>query len=517
MKTFLSLKHTQQLAMTPQLQQAIRFMQLSTSELMDEINQMLESNPLLEIDDDVGEHASLSPHERESLSHLEGFSADDMGEDRFDEHEFYEKNLVQGAVETEIFSQYSLPSYQYLPASGHDSFDYKDTSMDGLQPHLISQVYLNRFSHLDNIIAFMLIDALDEQGFLPYQHLEGIQSDLFDNLALAGSVQACSKNESRPLSEDLKSSDKEQLRLQIEAVRKRLLHFEPLGCGSFGVEDFLIFQLKQYPENLAYRTQAIDLLTHHLTLLTNRDFKSLQKATGLTQRQLSDTLALMKELRQVPNSIFYADTEKNNYIEADILVKKHNDIWQIRLNNSLLPDLKINPHYAEIYHADHKKNKSMNQKLQAAKWFLKSLQTRETTLLKVASFIVQHQRDFFEQGEMAMKPLTLADVASAVELHESTISRITSQKYIDTPFGVVELKFFFSSQLEKSDGMACSSTAIRALIKKLISEENPVQPLSDQKLVHLLHAQEVNIARRTVAKYRESLGISSSSQRKRLL
>jgi len=300
-------------------------------------------------------------------------------------------------------------------------------------------------------------------------------------------------------------------------VLKRIQQFDPTGVAARDLAECLSLQLTQMAADTPWRDDALNLVTNHLDVLAARDFNTLKRKTRLTEEELASVVQLIQSLNPRPGGAI--DSAAPEYITPDVRVSKKNGRWVVELNNEATPRLRINNFYANmVKRADNSaENTFLKDNLQEAKWFLKSLQSRNETLLKVATKIVEHQRGFLDYSEEAMKPLVLAEIAEAVEMHESTISRVTSRKYIDTPGGIFELKYFFSSHVLTNTGGEVSSTAIRALIKKLIADENPRKPLSDNKIAAILAEQNIKIARRTVAKYRESIAIPPSNERKRLV
>ena len=304
---------------------------------------------------------------------------------------------------------------------------------------------------------------------------------------------------------------------EVEAVLHRIQHFDPLGVAARDLGDCLAIQLRALPENCEWRAEALALATEHLDILAAKDFASLRRKTKLADAELSKVVALIQSLNPRPGSSIGSGAAA--YVVPDVHVRKVSGQWQVTLNGESIPKVRINQTYAGmIKRADSSSdNQYLRDNLQEARWFLKSLLSRNDTLLKVAMQIVEHQRGFLDYGEEAMKPLVLHDIAEAVEMHESTISRVTTNKYMHTPRGIFELKYFFSSHVSTGSGGEVSSTAIRALIKKLTADENPKKPLSDSKIAAILNDQNIKVARRTVAKYRESLAIPPSNERKRLV
>ncbi|MBV1870313.1 MAG: RNA polymerase factor sigma-54, partial [Gammaproteobacteria bacterium] len=304
---------------------------------------------------------------------------------------------------------------------------------------------------------------------------------------------------------------------EVVAVLHRIQQFEPPGVGAQNLQDCLLIQLRQLPEDTKWRDEAILIIAEHIELLGNRDFNQLIRRSKLKEEKLKEVLRLIKTLSPQPGQAI--STSHAEYVVPDVIVTKKNERWRVELNPAVAPRIRINSGYASLVRrADNSTDNSfLRDNLQEARWFIKSLQSRNETLLKVSTRIVEHQQGFFEYGEEAMKPLVLHEIAESVEMHESTISRVTSNKYMHTPRGVFELKYFFSSHVSTESGGECSSTAIRAIIKKLIAAENPKKPLSDNKITGILKEQKINVARRTIAKYREALSIPPSNERKRLI
>ena len=302
---------------------------------------------------------------------------------------------------------------------------------------------------------------------------------------------------------------------EIEAVSKPIQQFDPLGGASIIMQECVLLQLATSHEDKPWLREARQVVNDHIDQLGNRDYKLVVKETKLKEADLREVLKLIQQLDPRPGNRIAS--EQAEYVIPDVSVFKEHGRWLVTINPDSIPKLKVNQHYASLGKGNSPDSQYIRSNLQEAKWLIKSLESRNETLLKVTKCIVDHQRDFFEYGEEAMKPMVLNDVALTVDMHESTISRVTTQKYMHTPRGIFELKYFFSSHVSTDNGGECSSTAIRALIKKLIAAENSVKPLSDSKIAALLAEQGIQVARRTIAKYRESLGIAPSSQRKRLL
>ncbi|AOR63495.1 RNA polymerase factor sigma-54 [Pectobacterium wasabiae] len=477
MKQGLQLRLSQQLAMTPQLQQAIRLLQLSTLELQQEIQLALESNPLLEQTDQHDEIESFEKADSDSLDTGEALEQRDMPEE-----------LPLDATWDEIYSA-GTPS-----GTGSDYRDeelpiYQGETTQTLQDYLMWQVELTPFSDTDAAIATSIVDAVDNTGYLTV-----------------------------PLEDILDSIGDDDVTLEeVEAVLKRVQRFDPVGVAARDLRDCLLVQLSQFDNRTPRLLEARLIVSDHLDLLANHDFRSLIRVTRLKEEVLKEALALIQSLDPRPGQSI--NTGESEYVIPDVLVRKVQGVWVVELNTDSVPRLQINQQYAAL--GNSARNDSDGQfirsNLQEARWLIKSLESRNDTLLKVTRCIVEQQQDFFEQGEEFMKPMVLADIAQAVDMHESTISRVTTQKFLHSPRGIFELKYFFSSHVNTDSGGEASSTAIRALVKKLIAAENPAKPLSDSKLTTLLSEQGIIVARRTVAKYRESLSIPPSNQRKQLV
>ena len=351
---------------------------------------------------------------------------------------------------------------------------------------------LSHFSAIDEAIALAIIDAIDDSGYLA--------------VSLEEVVTAVNRQTDEPVELD-----------EAAVVLKRIQHFDPIGVGARDVGECLTLQLQQLPHDTPWRNEALATVREHLALLGSRDYRTLARRLRLNEDDLAAVIDLIQHLQPRPGEAF--NNSDDDYVIPDVLVRKKNNRWMVELNPESVPKLKVNESYMKLCQGTRQTDdmQYIRQQTQEAKWFIRSLESRNETLLKVANAIVLRQQGFFEHGEEAMKPMVLADIASAVEMHESTISRVTTQKYMHSPRGVFELKYFFSSQLGTDTGGEASSTAIRALLKKLVAAENPKKPLSDSKLTELLAEQGIQVARRTIAKYREALNIPPSSQRKRLI
>ena len=477
MKQGLQLRLSQQLAMTPQLQQAIRLLQLSTLELQQELQQALESNPLLE---QIDTHEEIDTRETQDSETLDTADA-------LEQKEMPEELPLDASWDT-IYTA-GTPS-----GTSGDYIDdelpvYQGETTQTLQDYLMWQVELTPFSDTDRAIATSIVDAVDDTGYLTV-----------------------------PLEDILESMGDEEIDIdEVEAVLKRIQRFDPVGVAAKDLRDCLLIQLSQFDKTTPWLEEARLIISDHLDLLANHDFRTLMRVTRLKEDVLKEAVNLIQSLDPRPGQSI--QTGEPEYVIPDVLVRKHNGHWTVELNSDSIPRLQINQHYASMCNNARNDGDSqfIRSNLQGAKWLIKSLESRNDTLLRVSRCIVEQQQAFFEQGEEYMKPMVLADIAQAVEMHESTISRVTTQKYLHSPRGIFELKYFFSSHVNTEGGGEASSTAIRALVKKLIAAENPAKPLSDSKLTSLLSEQGIMVARRTVAKYRESLSIPPSNQHKQLV
>ncbi|PRD33510.1 UNVERIFIED_CONTAM: rpoN [Trichonephila clavipes] len=500
MKPSLQLRLGQQLTMTPQLQQAIRLLQLSTIELQQEVQEALDANPLLEGDDDYStEHSdtdlSLANLNRDTPA---TDSASDDNDDFTDYTDHSERDSSEAMTEQNIQDDLPLDNnwddlVSAAPVTSgalpDDDMVYQGETTETLQDYLRWQMELTPFSATDRAIAEIIIEAVDETGLLTISC-----EYILESLQLP----------------DVEADE-------VEAVLKRIQLFDPVGVAARSVQECLLVQLRQFDPATPYLNDAKQIISEYTDFLANRDFRSLMRVTKLKEEELKEVMRLIHSLNPRPGADVIR--QEQQYIIPDVVVSKVKGRWQVELNPDAMPKVRINQQYAALSRTARNSADSqfIRSHLQEAKWFLKSLESRNETLLKVASCIVQQQQAFFEHGEEAMKPMVLNDVAEMVSMHESTISRVTTQKYMHTPRGIFELKFFFSSHVSTESGGECSSTAIRAFIKKLVAAENPAKPLSDSRMAEILSDQGINVARRTIAKYRESLFIPPSNQRKTLL
>lgn len=507
MKQSLQLKLGQHLTMTPQLQQAIRLLQLSAMELSVEIQEALESNMMLEVVDGTDEYEDPSF----SASDAAASSGGDDGE--FEAS--FESNFEVGggdpgeaesrSVSEDIPDELPVDSdwdeiYDTLTTSGsttgtrdgEDSdFERASVAPPSLREHLLWQVNLTPLSDRDRAIAMTIVDDLDGAGYLT-SSLEELASMV--GTAIADAVEAD----------------------EVQAILRLVQGLDPNGVAARDLRECLLLQLGQLPADTPWLVETRRCVADFMDMLAGRDYNQLMRRLKLAREDLAQVIALIQSLNPRPGSQY--SEEQTEYIVPDVFVYKYKDRWRVELNAETMPPLRVNPYYASmIKRADNSDdNNSLRSHLQEARWFIKSLQSRSETLLRVATAIVERQRAFLEHGEEAMKPLVLHDIAEALEMHESTISRVTTRKYMHTPRGIFELKYFFSSHVSTTLGGEASSTAIRAVIKKLIAAENVQKPLSDHKIAQLLAEQGVQVARRTVAKYREAMSIPPSNERKRI-
>jgi len=473
--------------MTPQLQQAIRLLQLSSLDLQAEIQSLLDSNLMLERADELQEVA-VQPEIQSAQTAADASAETEINTATTDN--LPDELPVDSAWE-DIYESYDgATSYSRGEDEDRDPCERYSGAGESLRDYLYWQMRLTPFNEWELAIATAIIDAISESGYLslPLEELcQGVQNEFPVTLA------------------------------EAEAVLKLIQHFDPQGVAARNPAECLLLQMEMLPEDMPWLAEARRLVEHHLDMLADRDFNGLMRRLKVTREALQGIISLIQSLNPHPGARLSSDAPQ--YVTPDVLVYRQRLAWRVELNPENTPKLRINARYAALARrlvqssdADCLKNH-----LQEARWFLKSLQNRNETLLKVATCIVERQRDFLEHGDEYMKPLILRDIAETLGMHESTISRVTTQKYMHTPRGIYELKYFFSSHVGTSDGGECSSTAIRAMIRKLIQAENPGKPLSDDKIAKLLGTEGIQVARRTVAKYREAMAIPSSSDRKRLV
>lgn len=513
MKPSLQVRMSQHLALTPQLQQSIRLLQLSTLELQQEIDQMLEQNPFLEAEEEL--EAAYEPlSERTSSAERAGEieteraaeprNEDSLGEadttalDRTDFDTVERPDWENGTEHEDFDGIRETPSKSSSNSDG-DAFESQDRDPTGLrlQDHLRAQLQGMRLSAEDLAALHVLIESLNDDGYLA-DSLEDIAQELSSN-----------------------EEEREEVLTCLQCALKWLQSMDPAGVGATGLGDCLVIQLRRLPRSEA-QTIAILVCKQHLDLLARRDTKKLMAATGADEGLLKDAQTLIKALEPKPGRPF--SPAEANIIVPDVVVKKSGRQWKVLLNPDVMPKLRINDLYAnalrqqrgQAQHPNAAGAPGLTAKLQEARWFVKNILQRFDTIQRVSQAIVERQKNFFTHGEIAMKPLVLREIADELGLHESTISRVTTAKYMATPMGTFELKYFFGSSLNTDAGGNASSTAVRALIKQFVEAEEPAKPLSDSALSQMLEAQGIQVARRTVAKYREAMKIPPTNMRKAL-
>jgi RNA polymerase sigma-54 factor len=488
MKQSLQLRMGQHLAMTPQLQQAIKLLQLSSVDLQQEIQDVLDSNMMLEtVDEESGEGPAAD---------LPGgitSSSDDQDYRELRDMDTVKEIPQELAVDVswdELYDSLSIAQSSGQFGGENDEYPFQRATGQTLHESLVWQMEMSRFSDRDYAIATTLIDSINQDGYL--------------GTALAEVHQGlCQQIPALELDE-------------VTAVLHRLQTFEPAGIAALDLADCLRIQLSQLPDSTPRKALALKLVSQHLDLLAKKDVTGLKRKLDLDDESLGEVINLVRSLEPKPGQQIAADD--SHYITPDVFVIRQADHWTVALNPEIAPRLRVNPFYSGmVKRADAStENTSMRNHLQEARWFIKSLQSRNETLLKVAKSIIERQQTFLNEGEKAMKPLVLRDIAEEVGMHESTISRVTTQKYMHTPNGIFEFKYFFSSHVSTKGGGECSATAIKAYLKDIISTEDAHRPLSDEAIAKILQGRGINVARRTIAKYREAMAIAPSSERKRI-
>jgi len=472
MRQSLELKLGQRLALTPQLQQAIKLLQLSTMDLRLELREALEQNPLLEEAEENQEYGE--PNARPGRQEAATGGDPENTIDDYGDYDARDAGSLHAPVQSRQHDDSAF------------DIDRRNSAPASLRDHIREQMGLTHFSDLDRKIATVIIDAINDDGYL-----------------------SCDLEEVRQCLDGDADLD------EIEAVLHQIQNYDPAGVAARDLCECLAIQLRQAPPATPGLELALEIVSDHLQCLGTRDLAQLRRLTRRTDNEIRTAVDLIQTLNPRPGTAVTAATP--DYVIPDIIVTQDHSGWRVELNPHALPRIRVNEVYSNIAtkkrSADHR---YIQSQLQEARWFVKSLENRNDTLLRVAREIVKRQREFLEHGENAMKPMVLNDISEPLELHESTISRATTNKYMLTPRGVFELKYFFSSSLSTSNGDATSSTAIQWRIRKLINEEPPNKPHSDSKLTQMLNLEGINVARRTVAKYRESLNIPPSSQRKSL-
>ncbi|HTV51263.1 MAG TPA: RNA polymerase factor sigma-54 [Steroidobacteraceae bacterium] len=473
LKPSLQLKLGQQLTMTPQLQQAIRLLQLPALELQAHIRELLESNVMLEPVEEAeatGTFEALEPPPPPQAE-VAAPAPTDTTVEVIDEH-WGEHSAGRGESSW----------------SGEDDErqqEFADATGQSLQEYLLAQLELARLDARSLAVASAIVDAISEDGYVT-EPLEEIAHTLKPELEVEVS--------------------------EVERVLHRVQQLDPAGVGARSVGECIELQLRQLDPGTPGLAVALEIARHHLERVAERELSLLRRELRTSEDELSCALALVRACHPRPGATVSAGAAE--YVVPDVFVRRTDHGWTVEINAATLPRVRLNHSYASLIgrSASHA---SMRAQLQEARWLLKSLEIRNDTLMKVARSIIERQTAFLEHGEEHMRPMILKDIAEAVEMHESTISRVTSGKYMHTPRGVFELRYFFSSQVEGADGSGTSSTAIRAKIKKLVKDESPEDPLSDGRIAELLSDEGIPVARRTVAKYRESMGIAPSNERRR--
>ena len=477
MKQSLQLKLSQSLTLTPQLQQSIKLLQLSTIELNQEIERFLAENPLLEREDG-DDSPPVAPRGEGATESATGTT------------ETPQEAPEREAPDTDTTPDFPESSADWGSSSrsrdDEDERDFQDVQAASisLRDHLNSQISLSPMSDRDRLLARFIIEAIDDDGYL-HQSLEELIEVIPEDFEV----------------------DLDDLQIALNQVQS----LEPAGIAARSPAECLALQLRALPAS-ATRELALVIVREHLQLLAERNFQRLRRVTGCSEDALREAQALILSLDPHPGLQYGADD--TGYVVPDVVVRKLRGRWSASLNGEAMPKLRINQLYAGILQQNRGNNGALTGQLQEARWLIKNVQQRFDTILRVSQAIVDQQRQFFEYGDVAMKPLTLREIADELELHESTISRVTTQKYMATPRGVFELKYFFGSHVATDSGGAASSTAIRALIRQLVEAEDKKKPLSDSRITDLLGEQGIVVARRTIAKYRESLNIPPVSQRK---
>ena len=475
MKPGLQLRQSQQLSLTPQLQQAIRLLQLSQLELRTELRELAEANPLLDLDDvDADGSDDDAPH----VDELDEHDADPQTASSDEDSEYWDEQSPQ-------VQEWAQANRGY---DDDDGGDYQDAAPVGLREHLLWQANLSGLDARAQAIATAIIDALDEDGYLR----EGLDPVLAAMTALQPPA----------------------TREEADAVRRHVQHFDPAGVASLDLADCLRTQLEQLDPATEGRSLAQAIVDGDLDTLARRDFARLARKYHVDEDQVVAAATLVRALDPRPGAAFGTATAE--YVAPDAYVSKSGGRWRVTLSAECQPRLAINRRYCDLIARARRGDAAwLRGQLQEARWLLKSLESRADTLFKVAQAIVRAQSAFLDFGPEAMKPLVMRELADELDLHESTISRVTTRKYLHTPRGTFEFKYFFSSSVATDDGGSASATAIQALIKKLVEAEDPRKPLSDQALTTGLHERGIRVARRTVAKYREQLRIPSSAERLR--
>ena len=458
LKPSLQLKLGQTLTMTPQLQQAIRLLQLPILDLNAEIQEALEENIMLEMED----LPELPKTSAESTAEVEAIKADDLWQSR--------------AAERTMDSGWN--------GEGRPITEFADESGQTLREHLLWQLEMEQFSPREVVIGEAIIDSINDDGYLTAD-LEEIAASLDEESGI--------------------------LESEIERTLTKIQRLDPVGVGARSISECIILQLSQLEWKTPGLQLAISIASDHLDLVASRDYGELRRGLRATEEDLHEALALVRGCNPKPG--LAVSPPSAEYVIPDVFVRKIDNRWQVEISPTGVPRLSVNQQYARLLRGS-SEHAVLKSQLQEARWLIRSLEIRNETLLKVATSIVARQTEFLEHGDESMKPMVLRDIAEEIAMHESTISRVTTNKYMHTPRGIFEFKYFFSSHLSSASGEDQSSTSVRAKIRKLIGAENPKKPLSDSKITNLLKDDGISVARRTVAKYREAMNIPSSSDRR---
>lgn len=533
MKQGLQLRFSQNLSLTPQLQQAIRLLQMSTVELNQEIDALIQTNPLLErgetgedeygnpVDDTTGAPPAEEFNvENQTVSSLDNNAETDDTSADLAPSEFQSTSLdipipdsystetspasdnadfevigSSGEFQTEFtdefeeFSNSNRWDESNTPTDDDNDFSPQETLQKSLRDHLLEQIKLMPLSERDQTLVLLLVDSINDDGYLE-EPLEAIETQLPEDFEV-----------------DI---------LELQTALRHIQHLDPIGVGARHLGECLLLQLEVLDKKTPHLAIAKKIAQSHLPALGARDFNKLRKELNCDEAALKGAQQLITNLNPRPGSQFSV-IGSEHYIQHEIIVKKNKGIWIASLNDSVIPKLKINQMYAGILKRNRDASSQyLQSQMQEAKWMIKNIQQRFSTILRVSQAIVDRQRNFLEYGEVAMRPLVLREIADELGLHESTISRVTTNKFMLTPRGIFELKYFFGSSVSTEAGGTCSATAIRALIKKMVDDEDPKKPYSDNQITDLLQKQGIVVARRTIAKYRESLNIAPANLRKSL-
>jgi RNA polymerase sigma-54 factor len=458
LKPSLQLKLGQSLTMTPQLQQAIRLLQLPILDLNAEIQEALEENIMLEMDD----LPDVPRTNAESTAEIETIKSDEQWESR--------------AIERSQDSGWN--------GEGRPVSEFADESGESLHEHLYWQLEIENFSAREALIGEALVDSINDDGYL-IGELDDIVAGL---------------DERPPISPE-----------EVESTLLKVQRLDPVGVGARSLSECIARQIEQLDPGTPGLKLALEIATGHLDLVASRDYGEMRRSLRTSEDNLHEAVALVRACNPKPG--LAVSPAAAQYVIPDVFVRKIDNRWQVEVSSTGVPRLSVNQQYAKLLHGS-SEHAVLKSQLQEARWLIRSLEIRNETLFKVASSIVARQTNFLELGDEAMKPMVLRDIAEEIGMHESTISRVTTNKYMHTPRGVFEFKYFFSSHLSSDSGEDQSSTSVRAKIKKLIGTENPAKPLSDSKITNLLKDGGITVARRTVAKYREAMNIPSSSDRR---